>query len=68
LVKKVSGKIGLRIRKSRVNREPQRVNFNTPLQDLLLLPTKKRINGFNFIKGGEKMVGLIRGLKGVKKG
>ena len=28
---------------------------------------KKRINGFNFIKGGKKMVGLIRGLEGEKR-
>jgi hypothetical protein len=41
-MKKLVLKWAQRIRKSRVNREPQRVNFNTPLQDLLLLPTKKK--------------------------
>ena len=29
---------------------------------------KIRINGFYLIKGGRRIVGMIRGLKGVKKG
>jgi hypothetical protein len=53
LVKKVSGKMGLRIRKSRVNREPHWVNFNTPLHfSFSFCRQKNRKNGLQVIKGG----------------